>query len=69
MLRARIPPALRSDIAWPILTEHVDGYSWIADDLAGNGMRRLAREGVVAGECGGAAVPLPEQRTEVSPIN
>lgn len=48
-----------STLAWPILAEHVDGgFAWICDALAGNGMRALAREGVVAGECGGAAVGL-----------
>merc|ERR1719399_2127232 len=29
-----------STIAWPILRDHVDGgYFWVADALAGNGMR------------------------------
>mmetsp|Transcript_13777 Transcript_13777/g.37315 ORF Transcript_13777/g.37315 Transcript_13777/m.37315 type:complete len:817 (+) Transcript_13777:81-2531(+) len=47
-----------SDLAWPILKEHAGGYFWIEDGLAGNGMRLLNKEGVEAGECGGAGVGL-----------
>jgi len=47
-----------SDLGWPILAEHAGGFFWIADGLAGNGMRLLAKEGVEAGECGGAGPGL-----------
>lgn len=47
-----------SDLAWPILAEHAGGFFWMEDGLAGNGMRLLAKEGVEAGECGGAGVGL-----------
>lgn len=48
-----------SALGWPILAEHVDGgFVWVQDALAGNGMRLLAKEGVEAGECGGAGAGL-----------
>lgn len=48
-----------SDIGWPILWNHVDGaYMTVKDNIAGNGMRLLARDHVVAGECGGASPGL-----------
>lgn len=48
-----------SDIGWPILWQHVDGaFMTLKDGVAGNGMRLLARENVVAGECGGAGPGL-----------
>ncbi|KAK3264323.1 hypothetical protein CYMTET_26929, partial [Cymbomonas tetramitiformis] len=48
-----------SALGWPILAGHVDGgFCWLSDGLAANGMRALAREGVEAGECGGAAIGL-----------
>jgi diaminopropionate ammonia-lyase len=48
-----------SDLGWPILAKYVDGgYFWIDDELAGNGMRACAKEGVEAGECGGAGAGL-----------
>jgi len=48
-----------SDLAWPILSQHVDaGYFWIEDGIAGNGMRAMATEGVESGECGGAGLGL-----------
>mmetsp|Transcript_51211 Transcript_51211/g.109455 ORF Transcript_51211/g.109455 Transcript_51211/m.109455 type:complete len:452 (-) Transcript_51211:163-1518(-) len=51
-----------SELAWPVLKEHVSGgFCWIDDVLAFNGMRRLAEVGVEAGECGGAAVGLLER--------
>lgn len=51
-----------SDIGWPILWKHVDGaFIRVADGLAGNGMRLLKREGVEAGECGGAGIGLMQR--------
>lgn len=48
-----------SSLAWPILSEHVDGgYVWIADSIAANGMRAAKRAGYEAGECGGAGLGL-----------
>jgi len=47
-----------STIAWPILSEHVTAFIRMEDSLAGNGMRLLRREGIEAGECGGAAAGL-----------
>jgi len=47
-----------STIAWPILSEHVTAFVRMEDSLAGNGMRLLQREGIEAGECGGAAAGL-----------
>jgi len=51
-----------SGLGWPILAEHVDGgFCWVEDGIAGNGMRTLAKEGVEAGECGGAGLGLLER--------
>eukprot|EP00929_Paragymnodinium_shiwhaense_P076984 TRINITY_DN3961_c0_g1_i1.p1 TRINITY_DN3961_c0_g1~~TRINITY_DN3961_c0_g1_i1.p1 ORF type:complete len:836 (-),score=212.37 TRINITY_DN3961_c0_g1_i1:296-2728(-) len=47
-----------SSIAWPILCENVAAFISLEDGLAGNGMRLLKREGVEAGECGGAAAGM-----------
>lgn len=52
-----------SEIGWPILARNVTGgYCKVADHIAGNGMRALAREApedrVEAGECGGAGAGL-----------
>jgi len=47
-----------SSIAWPILHEHVSAFVSLEDEVAGNGMRMLKKEGVEAGECGGAAAGL-----------
>merc|ERR1719264_554332 len=51
-----------SGLGWPILAEHVDGgFCWVEDSIAGNGMRTMAKEGVEAGECGGAGLGLLER--------
>lgn len=57
-LACGIPSAL----AWPILSTHVDGgYCWIADGIAGNGMRAAHKAGYEAGECGGAGLGLVDR--------
>jgi diaminopropionate ammonia-lyase len=45
-----------SRIAWPLVSSGIDLFVAIPDDLAREGMRALAREGVVGGECAGGGV-------------
>jgi diaminopropionate ammonia-lyase len=48
--------AVPSPLAWPLLASRVDGAVSIDDDVAREGMRRLADLGVVGGECAGGAL-------------
>ena len=45
-----------SRVAWPVVAEGMDAYLAIPDDRAQEGMRLLARAGVVSGETGAAGV-------------
>ncbi len=54
-----LPAKARLSLAFASRVQQVDGgFFWISDGLAANGMRAAAREGVVAGECGGAPIGL-----------
>ena len=48
--------AVPSPLAWPLLATRVDAAVSIDDDVAREGMRRLADLGIVAGECAGGAL-------------
>ncbi len=45
-----------SPLAWPTLLEGIDFFCAIDDEIAREGMRDAARQGVAAGECSGGAV-------------
>jgi diaminopropionate ammonia-lyase len=47
---------LPSAIAWPLVSHGTDGFIAIDDERAREGMRALAAEGIVAGECGAAGL-------------
>ena len=48
--------AVPSPLAWPPLANRVDAAVSIDDDVARDGMRRLADLGIVGGECAGGAL-------------
>ncbi len=48
--------AVPSPLAWPLLANRVDAAASIDDDVARDGMRRLAALGIVGGECAGGAL-------------
>ena len=48
--------AVPSPLAWPLLAARVDAAVSIDDDVAREGMRRLAALGIVGGECAGGAL-------------
>ena len=48
--------AVPSPLAWPLLASRVDAAVAIDDDVAREGMRRLAALGIVGGECAGGAL-------------
>jgi diaminopropionate ammonia-lyase len=48
--------AVPSPLAWPLLAARVDAAASIDDDVAREGMRRLAALGIVGGECAGGAL-------------
>ena len=48
--------AVPSPLAWPLLAGRVDAAVSIDDDVAREGMRRLADLGIVGGECAGGAL-------------
>jgi diaminopropionate ammonia-lyase len=45
-----------SIVAWPLVSAGIDAFIAVADERAREGMRALARAGVVAGETGAAGV-------------
>jgi diaminopropionate ammonia-lyase len=45
-----------SPIAWPTMVGGIDFFCAIDDEVAREGMRDVAREGVAAGECSGGAI-------------
>jgi diaminopropionate ammonia-lyase len=47
---------LPSAIAWPLVSRGIDAFIAIDDDRVSDAMRALAREGIVAGECGAAGL-------------
>lgn len=47
---------LPSAIAWPLVSRGIDAFVAIDDERAREGMRALAAEGIVAGECGAAGL-------------
>ncbi|MEA2523403.1 MAG: diaminopropionate ammonia-lyase [Thermomicrobiales bacterium] len=47
---------LPSAIAWPLVSRGIGAYVAIEDERAREAMRALAREGIVAGECGAAGL-------------
>jgi len=47
---------LPSAIAWPLVSRGIDAFVAIEDERAREGMRALAGEGIVAGECGAAGL-------------
>lgn len=47
---------LPSAIAWPLVSTGIDTFIAVDDERTREAMRALAREGVVAGECGGAGL-------------
>ena len=48
--------ATPSGIAWPAVAGGIDTFVAVDDDVAREGMRELARAGIVGGECAGGAV-------------
>lgn len=48
--------AVPSPLAWPLLANRVDAAVSIDDDVAREGMRRLADLGIVGGECAGGTL-------------
>ena len=68
--------AVPSPLAWPLLASRVDAAVSIDDDVAREGMRRLAGLGIVGGECAGGALgaaaalladPTSRERLRISP--
>ena len=45
-----------SALAWPVVSGGVDAFITIEDDRVRDAMRAMAREGIVAGECGAAGL-------------
>jgi diaminopropionate ammonia-lyase len=45
-----------SPLAWPVVSGGIDAFIAVDDERARAGMRGLAREGMVAGECGAAGL-------------
>jgi diaminopropionate ammonia-lyase len=55
-IMAGLNAGLPSLVAWPLVSRGFDVFSAIDDDVAIEGMRRLAELGLAAGECSGGAV-------------
>jgi diaminopropionate ammonia-lyase len=55
-IMAGLNAGLPSLVAWPLVSRGFDLFCAAADDLAVDGMRRLAELGLAAGECSGGAV-------------
>jgi diaminopropionate ammonia-lyase len=53
---AGLNAGLPSLVAWPLVSGGFDLFCAIEDAVAVDGMRRLARLGLAAGECSGGAV-------------
>jgi diaminopropionate ammonia-lyase len=47
---------LPSPVAWPLVSHGIDTFIAIDDDRTREGMRALARENIIAGECGAAGL-------------
>lgn len=47
---------IASPLAWPIISRGLDAFLTVEDDRARDAMRALAKEGIVAGECGSAGM-------------
>jgi diaminopropionate ammonia-lyase len=45
-----------SAIAWPLVSTRIDAFVAVDDERTREAMRSLSREGIVAGECGGAGL-------------